>query len=52
MFVRVCGVVRGLFDQFGEVSTNHVSDLMNRKMELVTNVFEYEKLSRERLHGV
>jgi hypothetical protein len=38
MFVRVCGVVRGLFEQFGEVSTNHVSDSMNRKIELVKNV--------------
>jgi hypothetical protein len=49
MFVRVCGVVRGLFEQFGEVSTIHVSDLVNRKIELVTNVSEYEKLSKERL---
>jgi hypothetical protein len=46
MFVRVCGVVRGLFEQFGEVSTNHVSDLMNRKMELVTNVSKYENFPR------
>jgi hypothetical protein len=26
--------VRGLCEQFGELSTNHVNDLMNRTMEL------------------
>jgi hypothetical protein len=41
--------VRGLCEQFGELSTNHVNDLMNRTMELVTNVSEYEKLAKERL---
>jgi cytoplasmic iron level regulating protein YaaA (DUF328/UPF0246 family) len=49
MFVRVCGVVRGLFEQFGELSTNHVSDSMNIKIELVRNVSKYEKFSKERL---
>jgi hypothetical protein len=49
MFVRVCGVVRGLFEQFGEVSTNHVSDSMNRKIELVKNVSKFKKFSKERL---
>jgi hypothetical protein len=47
MFVRACGAVRGLCEQFSELSTNHVNDLMNRMMELVTNVSE--KLDKERL---
>jgi hypothetical protein len=49
MFVRVCGAVRGLCEQFGELSSNHINDLMNRTMELVTNVSEYEKIAMERL---